>query len=278
MSAPSVRQGRDWPDPTGVLGVPDMAWIKPQFNSQRVNEASRVLLNPEASAEEHDAAISIINNWRSCHSFPLNSFQVVLRRRAGSLETRPLIARRLKRLPAIEAKLRRFPVMKLSAMQDIGGCRAVVKRVKTIFDLVNLYKTSQTSKQIYVREKDYINNPKDDGYRSYHLIYRYHSDAKGQRAWNDRLIEVQIRSRLQHAWATTVETVDFFTGQALKSSVGQQQWKRFSHLMGGALALLEGTVPVAGTPPEPKDLIDELRESARELRVVRTLTESCIIQ
>ena len=71
-------------------------------------------------------ALEIINNWRAAHSFPLNTIQVGLRRRARDVDDHALIAQRLKRVPSILQKLRRFPHMKLSRMQDIGGCRAVV--------------------------------------------------------------------------------------------------------------------------------------------------------
>ena len=42
------------------------------------------------------------------------------------------------------------------------------------------------------------------GYRGVHLIYRYNSDRKTE--YNTLLIEMQLRSQLQHAWATAVET------------------------------------------------------------------------
>ena len=44
-------------------------------------------------------------------------------------------------------------------------------------------------------------------------------------------IEIQIRSRLQHAWATAVETVDAFSGTSLKTTGGsgseKTDWGRF---------------------------------------------------
>ena len=65
---------------------------------------------------------------------------------------------------------------------------------------------------------DYINHPREDtGYRGIHLIYRYRSDRK-KRAWNGRKIEVQLRTKLQHAWATAVETIGAFKNMALKSN------------------------------------------------------------
>src|SRR5690348_9890038 len=105
--------------------------------------------------------------------------------------------------------------MKLSQMQDIGGCRAVVASLSDVSRLVKHYKASDMKHKL-LNEDDYITAPRKSGYRSYHLIYRYFSDKKSSH--NGLRIEVQIRSQLQHAWATAVETVGTFIRQALKSS------------------------------------------------------------
>jgi hypothetical protein len=66
--------------------------------------------------------------------------------------------------------------------------------------------------------------------------------------YNGLRIEMQLRSRLQHAWATAVETVGTFLRQALKSSQGEGAWLKFFALMGSALARREHTPLVPGTP------------------------------
>ena len=107
--------------------------------------------------------------------------------------------------------------------------------------------------------------PRDSGYRSVHLIYRYHSDRS--ETFNTLKIELQLRSRLQHAWATAVETVGTFIRQALKSSQGEEEWLRFFALMGTALAIRERTAPVPDTPTSTRQLKKELRDYARKLDV-----------
>ena len=72
--------------------------------------------------------------------------------------------------------------------------------------------------------------PKKDGYRSLHIIYEYKSD-KCKTDYNGLRVEVQIRSRLQHLWATAVETVDFFTRQAIKFNEGIPDWADFFRLV-----------------------------------------------
>ena len=256
-------------------GTADVGWVAPLYEREQVNRAGRVRVDPTATDDAREAVLSIINNWRSSHSFPLNSMQMTLRHRARKVDKRTFIAQRLKRLPAIEAKLRRFPTMRLSSMQDIGGCRAVFQTVSRVEEVAKLYRQSNaknpTGRNEFVSEDGYIAKPKEDGYRGIHLVYRYHSEARKHQAFNGLKIEIQLRSRLQHIWATAVETVGTFTGQALKSDMGEEKWLRFFTLMGGVISARENRPIVPGTPVDPKELHSELRKLTQELKVRRTL-------
>ena len=78
--------------------------------------------------------------------------------------------------------------------------------------------------------KNYIKEPNPDtGYRGIHLIYKYNSSKTPQ--YNDLLIEVQLRTRLQHLWATAVETVGMFTQNRLKFNQGDDVCLRFLKLV-----------------------------------------------
>ena len=78
---------------------------------------------------------------------------------------------------------------------------------------------------------------------------------------------MQIRTSLQHAWATAVETVDAFTQQALKVSKGKSDWTRFFQLMGTEIAYRENSPLVPRTPLNRSMWLEELRRCAIELRV-----------
>jgi hypothetical protein len=64
--------------------------------------------------------------------------------------------------------------MKLSQMQDLGGCRAVVKDVHTVEKLVAAYREAiaknPKARHEFLHCKDYITHPKADGYRGYHMV------------------------------------------------------------------------------------------------------------
>ncbi len=158
--------------------------------------------------------------------------------------------------------------MKLTQMQDIAGCRAIVDSVSSAYGVMELLEESEM-KHKPTHTDNYIRDPKTSGYRGIHLIYRYFSDKND--TYNDLKIEIQLRSKLQHAWATAVETVGTFTRQALKSSQGEQVWLRFFALMGTYFADRERSTPIPGTPTNKKELKRELQECARELDVINRL-------
>lgn len=148
------------------------------------------------------------------------------RKKAFEIDSCAIVVRRLKRTPSILAKLRRENGMKLDRMEDIGGCRIVVENKQNVYKVRDAIRDGRT-RNILRRERDYIKEPKESGYRGIHLIYRYNGQKTQFRFHS---IELQIRSKVQHAWATAVEVVGTFTGQGLKASQGHEAWLRFFKL------------------------------------------------
>jgi ppGpp synthetase/RelA/SpoT-type nucleotidyltranferase len=248
-----------------------MEWAKPSDSKGKIDRAGKALLDQSLSNYESYEALETINHYRAVHYYPLNTFKVTLRRKAESIDPDRLVAQRIKRLSSIHAKLERFPTIRLSQMQDIGGCRAIVGTTTHVRRLMRLYQDSDL-KHVLDDVDDYIDLPKPSGYRSVHLIYKYFSDKQAPSIYNGLFIEVQMRSRLQHAWATAVETVGTFLSQALKSSQGEEDWLRFFALMGSALAIRErSSALVPNTPSKPAELVKELRSLAKELNVQNAL-------
>jgi hypothetical protein len=245
-----------------------MEWVTPQYTRGEVDRAGKILIEDRPDVLELEKAYAIINNWRSSHSRPLYTFRYGIRRHAEKIDSNALVAQRIKRLSSISLKLKLQPHMKLSQMQDIGGCRAVVSSVSQVYEIVKSYTQSDIKHKLVDRD-DYIKTPRKSGYRSYHLIYKYFSDRKTTH--NGLRIEVQIRSQLQHAWATAVETVGTFIRQALKSSLGEKEWLRFFALMGSAIAQREKTPQVPGTPTNRQALKGEIKDLGKTLNVVDRL-------
>lgn len=245
-----------------------MGWIEPQYERQAINSGGKVLLGDDWAVGDYLDALTIINNYRSSHAFPLNTFQVYPRKASKRIDQKSQVAQRIKRLASIETKLRRFPTMRLSQMQDIGGCRAILNNSSQVSQLVAHYKHSNLKHKL-AGEKDYISEPQDTGYRGYHLVYEYFSDKRP--TYNGLKIEIQLRSRMQHAWATSVEVVGALIRQALKSNQGEADWLRFFALMSSAIASYERSPAIAGTPTELPALQQELRALELGLDAIRRL-------
>lgn len=241
-------------------------WVMPEYKKGQVDWAGRVLIAREIDYDDLERSLSIISNWRSCHGYPLNTFQDTLRKKARRYDGNCIVAQRTKRLSSIMHKLARFPTMELSQMQDIGGCRAILESAAHVQTLVDSYRRSDLRHKL-ARVTNYIDQPRQSGYRGVHLLYQYSSDKERTSVFNGLRIEMQLRSGLQHAWATAVETVGTFTRQALKSSLGETEWLRFFALMASVIALREGCPLVPGTPTDQGELIAELRHHATQLDV-----------
>jgi adenylate cyclase class IV len=273
MTAPFLIR----PSADDAVWIRGMDWIKPAHSRSKIDKAARLMLQPEPDLFNDPGgwtqwldARTIVDNWRSSHNYPLNTFKVTLRQKAFSVDDGALVAQRIKRMSSIEAKLRRFKTMQMCQMQDLGGCRAIVGSISLVNKLRRRYEKSDLKHELDDVD-DYIIKPKASGYRGAHLIYRYFSDKPQPAIYNGLFIEMQLRTRRQHAWATAVETVGTFLRQSLKASQGEDRWLRFFSLMGSVIARGEGGALVPNTPTTKTALISELREAASRLNVVDTL-------
>lgn len=259
-----------------------MAWVQPTCTRSQVNAAGEKLIQAPtvptwAEVQALDAAMAAINNWRSAHRYPLNAIQVAVRQRALRIDTRAIVPQRIKRLPAIEAKLRLQDGMQLARMHDIGGCRAIVRDIHSIDQIVAACEEAakDTRRSRIVKKYDYIANPKLDGYRGVHLVYQYHTEVERLKVYEGMRIEAQIRSRRQHTFATAVETAAIFTDQPLKSiraKLEDDRWREFFRHMGAAFAIWEKTAPVPETPTAKRQLSRAIRSLASDLQVETVLT------
>lgn len=107
-------------------------------------------------------SLDILSNWRSVHALPLDTFAKVLKQRAQKVHPKAIVAQRLKRTISILLKIQNHKTMRLSAMQDIGGVRAIVKNIEMVYQLFEIYKKSKSKHQLFSLD-DYILNPKKDG-------------------------------------------------------------------------------------------------------------------
>jgi ppGpp synthetase/RelA/SpoT-type nucleotidyltranferase len=248
-----------------------------EISKSKVNHAAMILCEDNKySQEEIDSALEIVSYWKRMHSYPMSIFIKRLKRTSEKIDKKALSTQRLKRVSSILAKLKRKyddnkPTMKLTQMQDIAGCRVILSDISLTKELYEKYYLKGDLKHKLINIKDYITYPKSDGYRSIHLVYRYNSD-KGKSKYNDLLVEIQIRSKLQHLWATAVETVDFFTRQSIKSNQGDENWKSFFKLVSSAFAKFEKTPVISENFENEKELFLKIKQKEKELQVKKKMS------
>lgn len=243
-----------------------MEWVKPKYSRKAVRAAGAALVNAGTTPEQRASALDIVNNWRAAHNYPLNTFKVTLRKKCSEIAIDSLVAQRIKRLTSIELKLSRFESMSLDRMQDLGGCRAIMPSISSVYKLCGKY-TKGNLKHRLVKVDDYINTPKESGYRGIHFVYKYNSDKENAKVYNNLSIEMQFRTMRQHQWATAVETVGTFMHQSLKSSMGNKEWLRYFALASSAIAIIERMPIVPGTPTTKRALYRELYKLHTKLSV-----------
>jgi len=186
--------------------------------------------------DEFSDAMDVLSYWRHTFETPLENAFDIVEKEAQTYDKHAICAKRLKRHVSIVNKLRRFDKMKLRNMQDIGGCRVIVSSIKKLRQIERRLKKRSEFKirSGQVKMKDYINNPKEDGYRSVHMIGEF-SDGLG----NKKYIEIQLRTVVQHYWATALEIVDLFTQQSLKTNQGEEVWKSFFRDAGALFEIID---------------------------------------
>jgi ppGpp synthetase/RelA/SpoT-type nucleotidyltranferase len=188
------------------------------------------------SSGELDEAMKVVSYWRFSHEEPLKVAMVLLQKSVKPIDSTAVFAKRRKRIQSIVKKLQRFKDMSLKNMNDIGGCRVILSNEKNLRKAVESLRTHENyfglnAKTTY---KDYIETPKADGYRGYHLIGKF--SAPGEKS---RLIEIQLRTVIQHSWATSLEIVDIFTNQTLKLNSGKPDWARYFTDVSKLFAVIE---------------------------------------
>lgn len=241
-------------------------WEVPLYSKNQINKAGKIFVSSNSTQEEKEQALTIINNWRASHAYPLQVICSNLRRSYPNA----IVVQRLKRLESITGKIERFPEMQLYKMQDLGGCRVIVDSIDQVYLTAEKYKKSHI-RHIHKRDYDYIENPKKSGYRSYHAIYQFHSDAKETYNKN-MLIEIQFRTKLQHIWATAVETMGIYTKSNLKSSQGDENILRFFVLVSSLFAIEERCPTCPNTSSTIDELVAEIKDLNNKHKITSTLS------
>ncbi|WP_350353592.1 GTP pyrophosphokinase [Lactobacillus gasseri] len=115
---------------------------------------------------------------------------------------------RVKTVDSIKEKMTRrviAPDVIENDMQDIAGIRIMCQFVDDIYRVVDLIHQRQDIQVI--EERDYIQNAKPSGYRSYHMVIEYSVFLPD--GPKKIIAEIQIRTLAMNFWATVEHTLNY---------------------------------------------------------------------
>ncbi len=169
------------------VGTPDLPPVPDDFLRQAV-EFQRALMMYACAIREVTTKLEVLNDDLS------------IRNQRNPIE---LIKSRVKKPSSIVDKLERkgYPITVESMMEhldDVAGVRVICPFVDEVYTVADMLIRQDDVEVLMV--KDYIENPKPNGYRSYHMIIQtpvFLSDEKRMMR-----VEVQIRTIAMDFWAS----------------------------------------------------------------------------
>lgn len=169
-----------------------------------------------------------VAEYRAMHSYPMTKVTLgvrsMVKTATGDDTLRP--GQRFKRMDRILVKLIRFPHMRLSQIEDIGGCRVVFRNLEQLYDAADHLMNRWDG---HARITDYIDQPKPDGYRGIHIVEKR----------DRRMIEVQLRTAGQHEWAQAMEEYSPITGFNLKDGQAPADLRQYFRMAAYRIACHE---------------------------------------
>jgi hypothetical protein len=182
----------------------------------------------EAQFDEDELtdAFGVIVEYRSGFQDPLKKVTVGLRQFVERESSEVTVGQRLKRNPQILNKLGRFGSMRLTQMEDIAGCRAILPGGAP--EIAGVLRRIRRNWEV-LRIEDYAASPKATGYRALHVIVRR----------DDHPVEIQLRTPGQHEWAEAVERWAARTRFPLKDGGGPSDLLSYLDLVAWGISVNE---------------------------------------
>jgi putative GTP pyrophosphokinase len=183
--------------------IADVNYIK-----EKEQQFKKIMLLYNSALKEIETKVSIISD----------EFQMLYR--YNPIEH---IKTRIKSPESIIKKLKKkgYPVTYnslLTNLNDVAGIRIVCSFIPDIYKMVEMF---DSSKDINIIEKkDYIKNPKESGYSSYHLIASVPvSFASGV---VDVKVEIQIRTIAMDFWASLEHKIKYKYPNELPKNISKE--------------------------------------------------------
>lgn len=119
-----------------------------------------------------------------------------------------LVTGRVKSINSIQEKMKRRHITEENLendMEDIAGLRIICQFIDDIYKVANILRNRNDIK--ILEERDYINNSKPSGYRSYHIVIEYPIQLLNSE--KKVLAEIQIRTMSMNFWSTIEHSLSY---------------------------------------------------------------------
>jgi ppGpp synthetase/RelA/SpoT-type nucleotidyltranferase len=120
---------------------------------------------------------------------------------------------------SLENKLHRKQYSSLKEIPDLAGVRIIVRYLSDVQRTVELLGSEFTIPESFPHR---YSSPDAFGYVSHHVVVKLSAERRGLREWNrygDLACEVQIRTILQHAWASISHSLDYKSEEEVPTAV-----------------------------------------------------------
>lgn len=192
------------------------------FSKSQIRKLGSRLRNAEVPSKEDVAAYIA---WSQGFEPPLSEMEVKVRgiaehcRPSGEYQ----ISARIKQVSSVRAKLIRQRTS-LSDLEDIAGCRVVLPRLSDVDRFIVKCAELNVTRTRDDREESH------NGYRAVHFTLRGESGLP---------VELQVRTRIQHAWAQMVERAAASEGMDVKYGGGPGDIRELLHLFSKLVRLTD---------------------------------------
>ncbi len=183
----SIRSNQDSGLDRSIVQIPEFITV-PEDMLEQAHEFQMAMMMYTGAIREVKTKLEVLND------------ELSVRNKRNPIE---MIKSRIKKPNSIISKLKRrdFPVTldsMINNLNDIAGIRVICSFLDDIYDVADMLKRQDDVRVLSI--KDYIKDPKPNGYRSYHMIVEipvFFTDMK-----QFMRVEVQIRTIAMDFWAS----------------------------------------------------------------------------
>ena len=192
---------------SSIVQVPDLVQV-PEDMVNFAQQFQEIMMMYTCAIREVKTKLEVLND------------ELSVRNKRNPIE---LIKSRVKKPMSIVEKLNRkgFQITlesMINNLDDVAGIRVICSFLDDIYEVADMLVRQDDIKVVAI--KDYIKNPKENGYRSYHMIIEipvFFSDKK-----QSMRVEVQIRTMAMDFWASLEHQLKYKSVFDYSSEIGRQ--------------------------------------------------------